>query len=184
MGDSKSVLLFDTGPTATIWEANVRRLGIRLELIDIIVLSHWHKDHSGIQSLTQIHFYLLITQGGMIRAVEMISAARKSVAKSAPVVVDLHPDRPAFRGFRTPMGIISLQADPSFDELEVAGARVNTNAQTHVVGNGSFLISGEIPRTTAYEVGLLRGMRFEHGKGWVEDEMIRDERFVMCNLKG
>lgn len=56
---------------------------------------------------------------------------------------------------------------------------------THTVLDDMFLISGEIPRVTSYEVGLRRGIRFDAAKQeWQEDTMIRDERFVMCKLKG
>jgi hypothetical protein len=48
-----------------------------------------------------------------------------------------------------------------------------------------FLISGFIPRVTPYEKGVIRGIRFNGATGsWETDELIEDERLVMCNLKG
>jgi 7,8-dihydropterin-6-yl-methyl-4-(beta-D-ribofuranosyl)aminobenzene 5'-phosphate synthase len=48
-----------------------------------------------------------------------------------------------------------------------------------------FLISGEIPRVTSYETGFKNGIAFfESKKSWVKDELISDERFLMCNVKG
>jgi 7,8-dihydropterin-6-yl-methyl-4-(beta-D-ribofuranosyl)aminobenzene 5'-phosphate synthase len=47
-----------------------------------------------------------------------------------------------------------------------------------------FLISGEVPRVTEYETGFPRGMRFTEEGEWVKDELIKDERFVVCKLKG
>ena len=48
-----------------------------------------------------------------------------------------------------------------------------------------FLISGEIPRVTPYEVGVRNGMRFSSAtNSWSKDELILDERFLMCNIKG
>lgn len=111
-------------------------------------------------------------------------------AKSGPaankVVVDLHPDRPDFRGFAlAPDKIFSLEADPSFDEMSNAGAEVATNAAAHTVLDDMFLISGSIPRVTEYEGGLRAAMRYESSTGqWRSDELISDERLVMCNLKG
>jgi len=51
--------------------------------------------------------------------------------------------------------------------------------------DGFFQVSGEIPRVTEYEKGIRRGLRYikETGK-WVTDELIQDERFLMCKLKG
>lgn len=81
--------------------------------------------------------------------------------------------------------VISLEADPSFAQLARTGALVATSAAPHTVLDGMFLVSGEIPRRTAYENGLRKGLRFIEGlQGWVSDEIIRDERFLMCNLKG
>jgi len=44
-------MLFDTGPEEDFWEMNAKRLGLDLSQIDIIHLSHWHRDHSGYYSL-------------------------------------------------------------------------------------------------------------------------------------
>ena len=80
---------------------------------------------------------------------------------------------------------VSLEADPTFDEITGAGGNVQKNDQSHLVANNMFLISGEIPRVTPYEVGLRRGVRFDASKGkWEEDTLIKDERLVMCKLKG
>ena len=42
-------MLFDTAPEEAIWELNVGRLQPDLAAIDLIHLSHWHRDHSGMQ---------------------------------------------------------------------------------------------------------------------------------------
>ncbi|KAI1095085.1 hypothetical protein F5B19DRAFT_441840 [Rostrohypoxylon terebratum] len=59
--DGKShTLLFDTGPEEAVWERNASRLGLDVSKIERIVLSHWHRDHSG----------------GMLSAVGMIEEAK------------------------------------------------------------------------------------------------------------
>ena len=104
---------------------------------------------------------------------------------SEPVIVDLHPDRPDYRGFMAGPNPASMQADPTFAEIETAGGKVDKNADAHTVLDDMFLVSGMIPRVTAYEKGVLNGIRFESEKGiWVKDEEIADERFLMCNVKG
>jgi 7,8-dihydropterin-6-yl-methyl-4-(beta-D-ribofuranosyl)aminobenzene 5'-phosphate synthase len=177
--------LFDTGPEEDAWERNANRLGVKKEIIDAIVLSHWHRDHSGVSYCAMFgHRANEGYSGGMVRTIKLIKKARAAANKKEPLIVDLHPDRPDFRGFSTPMGLVSLQADPSFNELEAAGGKVEKNADTHTLLENMFLVSGEIPRQTSYERGLRMGMRFMEGKGWTEDTLMKDERFVMCNLKG
>lgn len=115
----------------------------------------------------------------------MINDAKQARGLSDKVVVDLHPDRPDYRGLALGDKIISLQADPKFEELEEAGALVDKNQDTHAVLDDLFLISGHIPRTTKYEQGLKNAMRFDiEEKDWVSDESIADERFLACKLKG
>ena len=121
----------------------------------------------------------------MLRAVKSINAAREQAQKTGAVTVDLHPDRPDFRGFQAPDFPVSLEADPTFLEIEDAGATVEKNGFTHTVLDDMFLISGEIPRTTGYELGIRRGIRFDiEKKAWEQDTLIKDERFLMCKLKG
>ena len=46
-GDRKHYLLFDAGPEGEVWDRNSRRLRAEIGLIEHIVLSHYHRDHSG-----------------------------------------------------------------------------------------------------------------------------------------
>ena len=95
------------------------------------------------------------------------------------------PARPDFRGVTTPVFQMSLEADPTFEELEEVGGIVSKYSELHTVLNVIFSSQGTIPRITAYELGLRRRSRFikETGK-WEKDESILDERFVMCKIKG
>lgn len=172
-GVSHSVL-FDTGPEAHAWARNARRLGVAGEKIagvEAVVLSHWHRDHSG----------------GMEKALEMIGEARKAVGSELPPVqVDLHPARPMFRGMQPPnFPVVSLEPDPTFEEISAAGGEVHKSDETHTVAGDYFLVSGEIPRVTPYEMGLRFGKRVDDlSEGWKTDEQMADERFLMCNVKG
>ncbi|KAL4918584.1 cytochrome P450 [Aspergillus aurantiobrunneus] len=167
-GDQKHSILFDAGPEEEAWERNVRRMRPDLSSVELVQLSHWHRDHSG----------------GLLRAVRMINDAKEASGLTKGLIADLHPDRPDFRGFAIGGTIISLQADPSFEELEAAGATVHKHDDAHTVLDDFFLISGEIPRRTPYETGVKGGMRFDKKDNeWISDEAIADERFIMCNLK-
>ncbi|KMU90008.1 hypothetical protein CIHG_07691 [Coccidioides immitis H538.4] len=123
---------------------------------------------------------------GMLRAIQMIRDAQAANGRSGQdLVVDLHEARPDYRGFSIGSEIISLEADPTFEEIEDAGAKVEKTTSPHTVLDGMFLISGEIPRITEYETGLAHAVRFEKSTGqWDKDEIIADERLLACNLKG
>lgn len=169
----KHSILFDAGPEEDIWERNARRLHPGLSSVELIQLSHWHRDHSG----------------GLLRAIRLINEAKAKAAKTTNtntnLTVDLHPDRPEYRGFCIGGKIISLEADPSFEEIERAGAVVDRHADAHTVLDDMFLISGMIPRVTPYETGLKGAVRYDSSTNdWLSDELIRDERLLMCNLKG
>ncbi|KAJ5336458.1 hypothetical protein MYU51_017119 [Penicillium brevicompactum] len=168
-GDKKHTVLFDAGPEEEAWQRNVNRLRADISSVEVIQLSHWHRDHSG----------------GMLRAIRMINEAKQAEGRSEELVVDLHPDRPSYRGFALPEHIISLEADPTFEEMEHAGAVVDKQSGPHTVLDNFFLVSGEIPRVTPYETGLRNAVRFDPDeKEWFSDELIQDERSLICNLKG
>ncbi|KAF6804284.1 hypothetical protein CSOJ01_10315 [Colletotrichum sojae] len=124
---------------------------------------------------------------GLLRAITMVNECRN---QSDELVVDLHPDRPEYRGIATPHGPISLEADPTPSEVEQAGARVLLSQDAHPILDEMFVVSGEISRTTDYEAGLPGGLKFvpssasENGGSWIKDEQILEERYVMCNVKG
>ena len=129
----------------------------------------------------------------MLKAISMITAAKSKLqAGSSPpqnqpaVLVDLHPNRPTFRGFLGPNNhIVSMEADPAFAEIEAAGGTVVKNTEAHTILDDMFLVSGEIPRVTPYETGLRRGIRFNPDtEVWEKDELVLDERFLMCNIAG
>ena len=172
-GDQRHAILFDTGPEEHVWERNATRLRADIGKIETIQLSHWHRDHSG----------------GMLKVLDMVNEAKNrevSENESSPVHVDLHPARPDYRGVQPPqMPVVSLEADPTFEEIEKARGVVKKNDQPHAVLEDYFLVSGEIPRVTAYEKGLKFGMRYDATKNeWQQDEKMADERFLMCKIKG
>lgn len=124
----------------------------------------------------------------------MVQAAKRSQipgfqhhsSNEAVAVVDVHPDRPDYRGMVTPTGsIVSLEADPTFAEIEAAGGLLRKEQGPHTVLDDFFLVSGYIPRRTLYETGIRGALRFVSSTGeWTSDETIDDERMVICNLRG
>ncbi|KAI3550030.1 hypothetical protein CABS03_08685 [Colletotrichum abscissum] len=170
-GESTKTLLFDAGPEGEVWDRNARRMNARIGHIDHIVLSHYHRDHSG----------------GLLRAIDMVKGS--NTLGSDQLIVDMHSDRPEYRGIETPQGPISLEADPTFSDVEQAGAQVLLSRDAHSILDDMFVVSGEIPRQTTYETGIPRGLRFvpssegDNGGSWIKDEQILEERYVMCNVR-
>jgi 7,8-dihydropterin-6-yl-methyl-4-(beta-D-ribofuranosyl)aminobenzene 5'-phosphate synthase len=165
-GERTATVLFDVGPYGDVWLANAGRLAIDLSSIDVLFLSHWHWDHSG----------------GLPTVVEAIAAARHSAGR-APLVVDVHPDRPDQRGILTPFDIFAmLPPEPHIEAIETAGGHVIAHAEVHGVAD-LFLASGDIPRQTAYETGLV-GHHSWRGAQVTLDTEIHDERFLAATVRG
>jgi 7,8-dihydropterin-6-yl-methyl-4-(beta-D-ribofuranosyl)aminobenzene 5'-phosphate synthase len=119
LGDRTSTVLFDVGPYGDVWLANAERLAVDLSSIDVLFLSHWHRDHTG----------------GTTTVVAAIAAARDAAGR-APLVVDVHPDRPDQRGILTPLDIFAmLPPEPTIEAIEAAGGQVVAHAEAHEVGD-------------------------------------------------
>ena len=160
-------ILFDVGPYGDVWLANAERLGIDLASIAEIFLSHWHWDHSGALPVV----------------VASIAQAR-AAAGLAPVVVDLHPDRPDQRGIEVIPGVmVTLPPEPTFVELSEAGGNIVTHAEAHLVCGGLVLAGGEIARVTHYETGLVGHHSTRDGRS-VADPLILDERYLAAEVRG
>ncbi len=168
VGDEPHSVLFDVGPYGDVWVDNARRLGLDLAAIEAVFLFHWHWDHSG----------------GLPVALAAISEARRAAGLEAPVVVDVHPDRPDQRGIVLPSGTVALlPAEPTLASLREAGGDVTQAADAHLVGAGFFVGSGEIPRQTPYETGLDGHVTFDGDTGR-PDPLILDERFLPAEVRG
>ncbi|GJE95875.1 MBL-fold metallohydrolase domain-containing protein [Phanerochaete sordida] len=166
--------LFDAGPESKSITRNVAALKVPIERVSRVVLSHWHSDHSG----------------GILAFLRLRNAA--AGPEHGRCVVDLHPDRPEARGIAPPPRgkvICRLAADPTFEELEREGAVVEKHDEGHVVAGGTLFVSGEIPRITAYEQGLIGGVRWKPTEAapkgeWVSEEHIMDERYAAIDVVG
>ena len=159
-------MLFDVGPYSDVWLANAERLSVDLSSIEVLFLSHWHWDHSG----------------GIPTVVAAISEARRSAGR-APLVVDVHPDRPDQRGILTPLDVFAmLPPEPTLEAIEAAGGHVVAHGDVHAVAD-LFVSSGDIPRQTSYETGLP-GHHSWRGDQVTLDPEIHDERLLLANVAG
>ncbi|KAI0812354.1 beta-lactamase-like protein [Irpex lacteus] len=162
--------LFDTGPDSKTISRNLSALQIPTEKIDRVVLSHWHADHSGgiLTFLRERHK----------------PAASRDCSDPKACVLDLHPDRPIARGIAPGGKIVArLPDDPTFEQIEELGGVVEKHTEGHVVADGTVYVSGEIPRITIFEQGLLGAVRWKEGE-WVPEENIMDERYAAVDVTG
>jgi 7,8-dihydropterin-6-yl-methyl-4-(beta-D-ribofuranosyl)aminobenzene 5'-phosphate synthase len=161
---SSRVLLFDTGPEDRTFEQNVSRLAADVGAVEAIVLSHGHWDHGG----------------AMLRALQLIRD--RNGGKKVPYYS--HPDMFRTRAIKQANGSMLLLEDvPSVEALSAHGGDViNTTEPQHLLDGFAYL-SGEIPRVTPFERGLVGQHRKTiDGNSWESDELILDERFVAVNV--
>ncbi|KAG6918714.1 hypothetical protein DXG01_012199 [Tephrocybe rancida] len=149
---------------------NVMAMKVPVDKIERIITSHWHRDHTG----------------GLLSFL----AFRGPLAP--PCIVDVHPDRPLARGIAPGPNfdkvICALPKDPTFELIERAGGSVEKSCEGHSVAGGTVWVSGEIPRVTAFETGMLGGMRWFQEPGgegqWLNEKHIMDERYVAIDVAG
>ena len=168
VGNERHIVLFDVGPYGDVWVDNAERLGIDISTIEKVFLSHWHWDHSG----------------GLPVVIDAIAKARRTAGLDGTVMVDLHPDRPDQRGIRTPSGtVVMLPEEPTLAARADTGGTIELHDEPHLLGEGFFLGSGAIARTTSYEVGLEGHHTFRGDLG-EPDPLIMDERFLAAEVRG
>ncbi|HXU57126.1 MAG TPA: MBL fold metallo-hydrolase [Verrucomicrobiae bacterium] len=165
-GEQAHCLLFDTGPEEAVFERNVERLAVDLGKVEAMVLSHGHWDHGG----------------GMLRALDLITLANGG--RDVPTY--MHPGMFRSRALKAPDGSMRPFVDvPSVDQLTKHGAAVVNTTEPQTILDAMFHVSGEIPRLTSFEEGMVgQHRRTEDGKGWEPDPLIMDERSVAVNVRG
>lgn len=164
-GTQARTLLFDSGPEGYGIERNGRCLGLSFGEIGAAVFSHGHWDHVG----------------GMEAALRLITAANGG--KRIPVHVN--PGMFVRRAIAGPDGsLLPLAEVPSPERLRAAGGEVVSADPPRTLLDGTFYLSGEIPRRTPYETGLPGQVRERPEGGWEPDPWVRDERWVAIHLRG
>ena len=166
-GDEARTVLFDTGPAAEPLRYNLARLKVDLGTVEAIVLSHGHWDHAG----------------GLIEALELVRRARQ---QPTAIPCYLHPGMFGQRGITRPLGgVLPIVPVSTPFELEQAGARPVVTTDPQQLMDGSFYLSGEIPRITSFERGLRGHVRRSDEDGtWKPDPLIMDERYLVVAIRG
>ena len=165
VGNAHHVLLFDAGPEAYAIARNGDRLKIAFENVGEIVLSHGHWDHAG----------------GLLEAINKIVSSNGGKR----VTCHVNPGMFVTRALHFPDGgYVSFKDVPSVEALTGAGAVVVNSVEPRLLVEDLFYLSGEIPRVTPYERGLLSHVKkSEDSASWEPDPLIMDERYVAAHVK-
>lgn len=158
LGNARRTLLFDTGSTVDGLAHNLRVLGVNLEEIEAVVLSHGHFDHTtGLNGLAE------------------------QLRPLPPLVV--HPDFWLRRRIAVP-GRESYEL-PTTSEQKVrdAGFPVIERREPSLLLDGSLLLTGEIERTTEFEQGFPVHQAFRDDE-WQPDPFIFDDQALVADLRG
>lgn len=150
-------LLFDTGVSPTGVVENMRRLGLSLGDIEVIVLSHGHWDH----------------------VTGMDGVARTLGRRNVPVLI--HPEFWSRRRLVFPGAEPVELPSTSRSALEGVGFEIVEERQPSFLLDGSVLITGEVDRTSEFETGNPGHQAFHDG-GWRPDPLILDDQALVLRL--
>jgi 7,8-dihydropterin-6-yl-methyl-4-(beta-D-ribofuranosyl)aminobenzene 5'-phosphate synthase len=116
----------------------------------------------------------------MLRALQL--ALDRNGGRKVPCYV--HPEMFRSRAAKLPDGSFRPMEDvPSPAALEAHGGEVAVTREAQLVAGETVFVSGEIPRRTAFEIGLPgQHRRTADGTGWELDELLMDERFVAVHV--
>ena len=158
-GENKHTVLFDTGYTKVGVLYNMAQLGINIEEIEAIVLSHGHMDHTG-------------TLYGVL----------DKIPHKVPLVV--HPGIFRYpRYTRRPDGAKSIWPRTLVkNELNEKNVDIIESKTPVFLVDDMIMVTGEVERTTSFEKGMPNTIMEENGE-LVQDPIVDDQAIVM-KLKG
>jgi 7,8-dihydropterin-6-yl-methyl-4-(beta-D-ribofuranosyl)aminobenzene 5'-phosphate synthase len=150
----RRTLLFDTGVSRSGMVENMRRLGIAPDEVEVVVLSHGHWDHvTGMEGL--------------------VGALGRS---GLPVMI--HPGFFSRRRFCFPGLEPAELPATSRSALEGMGFAIIEERHPSFLLDGAVLITGEVDRTTEFEIGF-RGHEAWRGGAWHPDPLILDDQALV-----
>jgi 7,8-dihydropterin-6-yl-methyl-4-(beta-D-ribofuranosyl)aminobenzene 5'-phosphate synthase len=150
-------ILFDTGVSSNGVIMNAKRMGIDLNEVSYVVLSHGHYDHfGGLQAI--------------VKAVNKINL---------PIIT--HEDMIKRRGTTSLSG--DIREYPPFPNLkQLIPAKIVNTKKPHLIANDLACITGEIPRKVTFEKGLTQNKIYSDNS-WQPDPLVLDDRALVLNIK-
>jgi 7,8-dihydropterin-6-yl-methyl-4-(beta-D-ribofuranosyl)aminobenzene 5'-phosphate synthase len=153
-----TTILFDAGNSSDGAVKNAEYMGLNLNEVECVALSHGHYDHTG----------------GLLQALKAIGKAE------LPLIV--HEDMFFARGTANANG--TVRKYPLFPtEAQLKPARTVKTRQPLLIAGDMTCVTGEIPRETSFETGYAQHKAFTEG-AWQPDPWIRDDRAIAINVKG
>jgi len=148
--DNEVTIMLDTGPSSEVLLHNVEAMGVNLEDVNAIALSHGHYDHTG----------------GLLEAL-------KRMKKRVPVIG--HPT--VFEPKLSLMPHLRLIGAPfRVSDVEAVGGVPLLVADPVKIADG-IATTGEVPRITAFE--RVTGFWTVHNGRFIEDMMLDDQSLVI-----
>jgi 7,8-dihydropterin-6-yl-methyl-4-(beta-D-ribofuranosyl)aminobenzene 5'-phosphate synthase len=155
---SRQSILYDAGFTRHTALHNLDVLGVKVNELRAIALSHGHADHHG-------------GLAGMLSRVGRLGM---------PVV--LHPDAWLERKIVFPDGREVPAPPPSHADLGREGVELVEERGPSLLIDGSVLVSGQVERKTDFEPGFPVQYR-RRGHDWEPDYMVWDDQGVIVEVK-
>jgi 7,8-dihydropterin-6-yl-methyl-4-(beta-D-ribofuranosyl)aminobenzene 5'-phosphate synthase len=159
VGEKTHSILFDCGYSTIGLPHNVEIMGINLDKIEAIVLSHGHMDHTGA-------LYPIV----------------ESLGRSIPVI--LHPHAflsPRYFGLEDGRKLTFPQT-LSRQDMESRGIEVTERRDPSLLAEGTIAATGEIERITDFEKGLPNALVDRNGT--LEHDDILDDQSLVIKVKG
>ena len=157
-GDTSAALLFDAGLSKTGLVHNMDTLGLKLQELGAIVLSHGHADH---------------TQG-LANLVDRLGKRR------LPLV--LHPDAFLQRKVILPDGLELNLPPPDRQSLSQDGIDFVEERGPSLLLDDLLLVTGQVPRSTSFEVGLPLHHALIDGS-WQPDPYLYDDQAIVVHVR-
>jgi 7,8-dihydropterin-6-yl-methyl-4-(beta-D-ribofuranosyl)aminobenzene 5'-phosphate synthase len=159
-GTTTTTILFDTGLSPDAMVINAERLGIDLSEVQAVVLSHGHFDHAG----------------------GLAGLAGKRGVRSLPMIV--HPLVWTRRRLALPGREVEELPTLSKRALEGEGLAVIERRQPSLLVEGSVLVTGEVDRTTEFELGMPAAHQAWTGSQWQHDPLVIDDQALVVRVRG
>jgi len=157
-GDHVGQILLDTGSSPTGILHNLDAMSLDLSGLEAVVISHGHADHTL----------------GLTELLSRLASQR--------VRVVAHPDAFLERRVAFPSVAVTMPR-LSRDGLRGGNVELIETPDPTLLGDGTLLVSGEIARTTSFEVGFPPNQSRRDGD-WQPDPLVHDDQCVAANVRG
>ncbi len=158
-GDKKGTVLLDAGISANGILHNIDALGVNLQDIQAVILSHGHSDHTL----------------GLPGLIGRLGSQKFSLV--------FHPDAYLEKKLVMPGGYEFSVSPPKIADLRQENITFMEKKDPTLLIDDMILVTGEIDRTTEFEKGLPIHYTKRTGD-WEPDHLIKDDQCVVLNVQG